>query len=170
MRLRGWLSRAGEARALEIAHIRQGENIEAGRIDRRPTPDPLGIHIDGARAEAFVAEVYGVEWEPQQWDDRHRPDVAGVDVRATRWVRPNRAAPGPALRLRRDDVDLRPFALVSIREDELRVEGWAFGVDGKVPRYWRTDLGRPYCWLIPHLDLAPAETLPIGDSLPEWCR
>lgn len=116
---------------------RYGQDDADQRADRR-----LGL-----LAEAFVAQITGLEWTDAGAYSTDHPDVGYLDVRATAY------ATGRLL-VHPHEPDWRPFVLVIVAGDVMRIGGWCFAFDAKASRYW-VDTWRYPCFAVPQQHLSP---------------
>jgi hypothetical protein len=149
--------RAGKNQALECQANGRANYYGAGDRD-----DPAEKNELGLIGEHVVGWIYGVPWEYRPFSRRHEPDIGGVGVRTTTHLTGH-------LLLHDEDEDARPYVLVVRDRHRFGIAGWCFGMDGKLSRYWAPWMKSP-CFAVPQFDLAPADTLPIGDRIPGWCR
>lgn len=104
--------------------------------------------IEGALAESALAKALGQYWRGAgPLDERHHPDVADFDVRATKYENGH-------LIIHPDDANKRRFYLVTGSDGEYRIAGWCYGEEGKRERWWRdpTGKGRP-AFFVPQSEL-----------------
>jgi hypothetical protein len=148
--IKGTLTPENEALALEVAETRQRQNEINGRRDKFPARDPFRLHLAGARAEAFVAQAYGVVWHPLPFERRGEPDVAGTDVR---WTTSH------GLFIHPKDPDERATSLVT-GEALLVIWGWLYAREAKRAEWWNAELPFP-AFEAPRSWLRSAGTLPI---------
>lgn len=154
----GRLTAADERLAVDVTR-RYRANVKAAGGGNRwgLRGDSYATELGGFRAEIFAARVYGVEWVPRPFSERHLPDVANFDVRHS-------ANDRYGLLLHAEDPGDRPHLLVT-GTDWLTVRGWAWRDEVVLDR-WRRDGPemRWPCWIMPQGRLHDPDTLPVEVS------
>jgi hypothetical protein len=144
--------------AMDVAVHRAIVAKQDGRRDRYGCAPAqwAHTHVESYPPELAVAKWTGLEWHgPDPYD----PDLADVgddiEVRST-TRRDGCLITHPA------DKDDRRFYLVIPKGPEdprtFHIVGWRWGRETKVPRYWRTNTGRP-AYFTPQADLHPVGAL-----------
>jgi hypothetical protein len=118
------------------------------------------IHEGGVWGELAVARALGLPPEVVCGD---RPDkegdlgVPGLQVRHTA-LEYGRLPLHPTTRTdgRAGDADDHLFTLVRGLPADLELAGWCLGREGKIERWWRTDIPYP-CYLVPTSELRPVD-------------
>jgi len=147
--------------AAQVGTLRRVRALARNRGEPYGTPRcPWDADIEGAAAELLVARELGRYWHPALDPDRKVGDVAGVDVRHTRLD-------GGALILHDEDIDDRPYVLVTGSLPLLTIRGHLHAETGKDRRWWRTDTGRP-AYFVPQAALDPG--LPEAYKATDFAR
>jgi len=142
----------------EFATVLQGgmwrrmQALYRGQIPNPRVGEIWDPDLIGALGEAAVASVLDVYWRPGSLGDR---DVARYEVRSTTHER-------GGLILHESDEDGVAYICAIVRGPEVTLAGWLVGGQGKVTRYWRSDLPRP-CYLVPQEEL-----FDIDDLVRRW--
>lgn len=98
--------------------------------------------IDGCIGEIVVARFLNHYWSPGTWQS---PDLRRkIEVRSTRYQ-------DGCLLLHQDDIDDRPYVLVTIDLPRACIRGWAFGREGKLQQYWHQDARSPAFFVPQHV-------------------
>jgi len=111
--------------------------------------DTWTMEIEGACAEIAVAKLTGTYWWAYQSGRDKAPDSGSYHVRHT-------CRDDGCLILHHDDPDAM-FVLVTGRAPDFEVRGAIRSVDGRDPRYWRTNVPHP-AYFVPASALAPLRT------------
>lgn len=148
------------------ANLPHDLSVSRSMLDRLPQ------EFLGVLAEIVIAEnIFHVPWEEGLFTFHHRPDVLGVEVRATRHedgcliFRPGLPPLTPGGPERSADPRDRPFLLLTARKCErhgpqcvrLIYRGWLWGYECERPEWLRAG-GRP-AYFVPPSALHGTETL-----------
>lgn len=140
-----WLE---QLQAVEVGGIRKITALRDGRHVRRgQEPNNWTDEIEGAAAELAVAKTTGRYWHALGKGHTDPADVGRLEVRSTGHAH-------GCLILHPDDPDEARFVLVTGRIPEFTIRGTIVARDGKIDRYWRTDLRYP-AYFVPQAALEP---------------
>jgi hypothetical protein len=117
---------------------------------RAPLDETWQREVTGAIAEYAVAKVLDRHWSTAG-KSHGRGDVGDLEVRATERT-------DGSLILHPSDPDDAPFVLVVGCPPTLGIAGWLRGGEGKVDRWWRTDVRSP-AYFVPQSALRPLAEL-----------
>ena len=79
-------------------------------------------------------------------------DVGPLEVRATRYVTGR-------LILYRHDLPKVPYVLAIVLPTQVRLAGWLYGYEGKVPSFWNAGGRAANCWYVDQANLNPMQSL-----------
>lgn len=112
---------------------------------------PVENDVEGACGESAFCKHFDIHW-PASINTGSAPDVPpNLDIKTTFHSNGH-------LILYSDAVPDRKYVLVRGCQGKYEIVGWAYGVDGMLPEYWREDCKQPAYW-IPASALQPLETL-----------
>jgi len=142
-----------EQMATGVGRFRQSRAIKLGlKQDKNFNHDALSAHILGACAELAVAKVLGICFSGTigTFKEPDLPHEIEVRCRSKIWH---------DLPIYEKDKDNRRFVLVTGKNPNFLVHGWADGSFRK-PEFWRIlDRNRPAIWAIPKSRLHPIVSL-----------
>ncbi len=117
-----------------VGVMRRVENIRVGRRDRYGRVDSVwDADIEGACGEKAVAKFLGLYWSGDIGVLK-ATDVGPIQVRTARDH--NRR-----LILHPGDSDDQVWVLVTGLAPELKIQGWCYGFEGKLDRFWTHPFG-----------------------------
>jgi len=119
----------------------------------RPQSDLWGLDIESCAAELLVSRALNQSWTPYAASPGEIVSDVGRSVQVRQTPRPD-----GCLILHDRDSDDHAFVLVVGTSINQRIAGWIRCSDGKQPRFWREDTGRP-AYFVPQLHLKPLPEL-----------
>ena len=129
---------------------RRIRRLAKGRVDRYGWDgerDVWGNDIESSASEVALAKAREAYWAPSP-----APDYAG-DV--GHWFARSTSLDDGCLILYPDDLDDRPYALLTGTIPTFKIRGWVYGREGKQPRFDAGSRLRVPAYLVPQGSLRP---------------